>query len=356
MKKASSIFQLLFFTALTLLLFFLLKTPTITKEIEDSTINVYVWGDFFNTELIKTFEKRTGAKVNLNYYLSNEELLAKIRGTKGRCADVVFPSDYAIKALIQEDYLEKLDYRKLDCLDKIDPMVLDKPFDPQNKHSLPYTWEIYGVVANKTNSSTSKITTIQEIMKNKDLERIVMPNDPIEMYCIAAQALFGNIKAKNADEVEQITKLIQEQRKRIQAYVDYQAKFLFASASSDIGFTRSSYYCLIADEAPEHKLKFTPTTDGLFITIENTAILKSSKNKDLIYQFINDIYQENNMFTHIHECPMFPAIASLAPTMDFSKDYLEIYNKAKSSNNLCFFDYYIDEKTIRKEWVKAKAT
>ena len=356
MKKYTYLFQTLFFIAIGVILFQVLRIAPSVPAKAKKTLNVYVWGDFFNVSLIKEFERKTGAKVFLNYYLSNEELLAKIRASNGRCADIIFPSDYAVKTLIKEGYLEKIEHERLNFFHKLDSMVLDKPFDRMNKYSLPYTWEIYGVIADKDNPLVRNICTLKEIMTKRSLEKITMPNDPIEMFCIASQSLFGNLQPKNREEIGHIAKAISAQRSRVHAYVDYQAKFIFAGKCSDIGFTRSSYYCLLADENNKHHLKFTPTTDGLFMSIENTAILKSSKNKDLIYTFINDIYKESNMAIHIQECPMFPAIESLASSMEFSPEYLDIYQKAKENTKLCFFDYYIDEKTIRKEWVKIKAT
>lgn len=358
MKKVNKPFQYLFFTLLTVSLILLLKKPTTETETKtkNQTINVYVWGDFFNNDLIKKFERRHNVNVKFSYYLSNEELLTKIRNTDGNCADIIFPSDYAVKILIDENHLQKIDYSKIDFFNKIDSFLLNKPFDPYNVYSLPYVWEVYGILEDKCSAINSKTNTINSLMIDKTIKHITMPSDPIEMFCITCQALYGNVEKKSKDELKKIATVIKNQKKRIHAYVDYQAKNIFAGKCSPIGFTRSSYFSLLTEENPNHSFQFTLPNDGLFITIENMVILKKGKNKDIIYKFINDIYKEKNMLKHTQECPTFPAFEQSLNTENFTQEHINVYNRAKQHNKLCYFNYFVNEKTIKKEWVKIKAT
>ena len=78
---------------------------------EDS-INLYNWSDYIPPDLLKKFEKDTGIKVNLDVYDSNESLLAKLKaGATGY--DVVVPSDYMIKIMIDEKLLTKFEANKM---------------------------------------------------------------------------------------------------------------------------------------------------------------------------------------------------------------------------------------------------
>ena len=45
---------------------------------------------------------------------SNEQMYIKV--ANGEAYDILVPSDYMIQRLIEEDYLQKLDKSKLDCL------------------------------------------------------------------------------------------------------------------------------------------------------------------------------------------------------------------------------------------------
>ena len=74
---------------------------------DQQELNVFVWGDFLNQEMVECFENEKGVKVNLHFYNSNEELLRKLEVNTAKSYDILFPSDYACKILIKRGYLEK---------------------------------------------------------------------------------------------------------------------------------------------------------------------------------------------------------------------------------------------------------
>ncbi len=82
-----------------------------SSSYEPNSINVFAWGDILDPAVIADFEKETGIKVNLNYYSSNEELIVKLKATRGEGYDLIIPSDYAVKILIKEDLLKPIDQK-----------------------------------------------------------------------------------------------------------------------------------------------------------------------------------------------------------------------------------------------------
>src|SRR6185369_5108049 len=79
---------------------------------DKNTLNVFVWGDILEPAVVADFEKETGIKLNFSYYSSNEELIVKLKATKGEGYDLIIPSDYAVNILIKEDLLKKFDKNK----------------------------------------------------------------------------------------------------------------------------------------------------------------------------------------------------------------------------------------------------
>ncbi len=55
-------------------------------------VNVYAWSDYIWPEHTESFENKTGIKVNLSKYGSNDEVLTKLKASKGTGFDLVFPS------------------------------------------------------------------------------------------------------------------------------------------------------------------------------------------------------------------------------------------------------------------------
>ena len=121
---------------------FILIIPRI-RFVEHNALSVFAWPGVFSEEQIKRFEQETGIKVYLSSYASNEELLVKLRATRGHGYDLVMPSDYAVKKLIDEGLLKKIDKQKLNFVQALNPVLMGHSFDPNNDYALPYVWELY---------------------------------------------------------------------------------------------------------------------------------------------------------------------------------------------------------------------
>ena len=114
---------------------------------EGQTLHVYNWGEYTGENLLNDFETKTGAKVVMENFDSNEQMYIKV--ANGETYDVLVPSDYMIQRLIGENYLQKLDKTKLDCMDKLCEDVVGLPYDPHNDYSIPYFWGTVGIVYDK---------------------------------------------------------------------------------------------------------------------------------------------------------------------------------------------------------------
>jgi len=68
--------------------------PLITRSALASSgeVNIFAWGDYVKPNMIEAFQKKTGIKVNLSTFGSNEEAQNKLRAAGGKGFDVIFPS------------------------------------------------------------------------------------------------------------------------------------------------------------------------------------------------------------------------------------------------------------------------
>ena len=80
------------------------------QPFEDKSLNVFVWGDSLEVSILAEFEKKTGIKVNLSFFSSNEELQVKMKATGGHGYDLILPSDYTVALLIKDELLKPIDH------------------------------------------------------------------------------------------------------------------------------------------------------------------------------------------------------------------------------------------------------
>src|SRR5262245_56407944 len=74
----------------------------------EKSLNIFTWPMLLDAQYLSGFEAKTGIKLNISYYESNEELLSKLEATKGQGYDLVIPSDYIVESLINAGLVKKL--------------------------------------------------------------------------------------------------------------------------------------------------------------------------------------------------------------------------------------------------------
>ncbi len=103
----------------------------------EGELHIYNWGDYTNPDLIKKFEEQFKVKVTLDSYDSNETMLSKVRaGNSGY--DIVVPSDYTVKIMIDDGLLEKTEPGSMENAKNIDPRFLNVYWDDGRHYSVPW--------------------------------------------------------------------------------------------------------------------------------------------------------------------------------------------------------------------------
>ena len=318
------------------------------------TIDIFVWGDYFDPKIISQFEQEKKIKIRLHYYSSNEEMMLKLRAHKGQGYDLIVPSDYAVQILIKENLLQPIDYKKVDFMHKISPILLNHPFDPNNKYSIPNMWEIYGIGYDPTqlDASTLKPTLAHFFDENLINYKFSMTPDPVEAIVFASCYLYGRVNELNHTQAQAVKELLLKQKPHVEAYADYRAKYLMQTKNCPVSILRSSLLFHIARENPD--MGFIIPEEATITSIESISIPIGCKKQDLVYEFINFIYQDEIHATQLTICPLYPAFKECLKYSSETKDYYKSYEEALDKKNLYFFRYLIPEEDIRDMWVEIK--
>lgn len=100
-------------------------------------LSVYNWADYIDEQVLADYEERYGVKIIYDTYASNEDLLTKLQaGASGY--DVIFPSDYMVAQMNELGLLAEIDAAALPNFANIDATFKDPPYDPGNRHCVPY--------------------------------------------------------------------------------------------------------------------------------------------------------------------------------------------------------------------------
>lgn len=286
---------------------------------EPKVLNVLAWSGSFVRAYIKKFEKETGIKVNISFYGSNEELLVKMRSTKGRGYDLIVPSDYAVKMLHEEGLLKKIDKSRLEFWDTLNPLLLGHYFDPHNDYSFPFEWEIY-VLGLDTTAVPKKYAETKgwDLLYQKqpiDNYRVVMVNDPIEAVVFTTHYLFGPMNNLSVSQTNHVLQALKSQKQWVEAYANVRADYLLGTHNACVAVSQSSEVWRAIQDYP-HVDFIEP--EYTFITIENCAIPVASKKDDLIYKFVNFFYTKEAYEYNFYKQYFCPARLDVIDTLQVS--------------------------------------
>jgi spermidine/putrescine transport system substrate-binding protein len=128
------------------------------------TLHYYNWADYVNPETYKAFTAETGVKIKKDFFVSNEELQAKLQGG-ARGFDLAAPTGYMVQILAEAGLLEELDKSQLPTVAKnIDPQFTKLPYDPEDKWSVPKDWGTTGFMY-RTDMVKEKPTTWKDFVE-----------------------------------------------------------------------------------------------------------------------------------------------------------------------------------------------
>jgi len=350
-KRLSIIFLWIFF--IFAVLYFPKWRIVPTKE---KSLNVFVWGDALSLSVLSEFEKETGIKVHLSFFATNEELQVKMQATGGVGYDLIMPSNYTTKLLIDQDLLKPLDKERLPFINQLNPLLLNHTFDPGNQYSIPYSWEIYGLGYDQTYFKDGSFIPSWKAVYDKEVidYKIAVQNDPIEAVAIAAFYLFGKPENVTPEKFLKIKELLLQQRNWVEAYSDFRAPYFIATGNCPVAVTTNSYIRRIHDFYPN--IDFVLPKEGSFITIENLCIPKASTKDKYIYKLLQYLYTKDSMRRHYEEFGFFPAYLlpyeklSIYP---YEKKLLEI--TPEEFSKLHFFKNLIPQQQVRDLWVEVKS-
>ncbi len=114
------------------------------------SVNVLMWSDYLPPGFLKSFTDKTGIKINYTGIGSNEEIINKMKATKGRGVDICSPTNMRSPQWIELELLQAFDYGRIKNIKNVNPAMLrvgDEEWNFGNKgsHWLPHIWGTEGV-------------------------------------------------------------------------------------------------------------------------------------------------------------------------------------------------------------------
>jgi spermidine/putrescine transport system substrate-binding protein len=181
---------------------------------------LYNWTDYHPAELLTKFEKDTGIRVTTNAYDSNEELLKNLRVGSGNY-DLIVPSAWAAKLMIDEGLLQPIDAPSMPNFKNVKQRFADPWFDPGRKFTVPYMWGTTGFVYDSARVKGGKLDESWKEYFDPRPElvgKVAALDDETEVYTAAAFYLGVDPCTEDPAEAGKILDLLLAQKPKLAFY------------------------------------------------------------------------------------------------------------------------------------------
>lgn len=253
-------------------------------------LNLYIWSEYIDPEIITSFEKKFDCKVTMDLYEDNEGMLAKLAGGGSSVYDIAVPSDYAVQSLIQRGLVQKIDHAKIPNLKNIDEKFASPPFDPGNQYSAPYQWGTVGIYLRKKPGKAFDESWNMIYDPKKQHGKFVMIDSMRESMSSALRFMGHSVNETDPDKLKKARDLLVEAKGRSIGFdggVGGKNKVLSKVADMAIVYNGDAVRGM--GEDPE-TYYFVPKEGGE-IWLDNMVITAKAPNKEMAEKFINYILE-----------------------------------------------------------------
>jgi len=246
---------------------------------------VYNWGEYIDPDVITQFEEETGIKVIYDEFETNEIMYPKVEAGASEY-DIICPSDYMIKKMIDNDLLQEIDFSKIPNAKNIGAQYMEesKGFDAENKYSVPYCWGTVGILYNKTMVS-DPVDSWSILWDEKYADNILMQDSVRDAFMVAQKLKGYSMNTTDEKELNDCKDLLIEQKPLVQAYVVDQVRDKMIGNEAALGVIYSGE--AIFTQRENSDLDYVIPKEGTNVWIDSWVIPKNAPNYENALKWID---------------------------------------------------------------------
>lgn len=248
-------------------------------------IYVYNWTEYLPESVLNQFTKETGIEVVYTTYDSNETMYAKVKLLKNKGYDVVVPSTYFVSKMGREEMLLELDHSLLPNLKDLDPALLNKAYDENNRYSIPYMWGSTGIAVNTEIIPKDSISSWKDLWKPEFSGQLLLQDDLREVFHMALKINGHSSNSKDPKEIEQAYQLLIKLMPNVLLFNSDSPRLPLLAGEVAVGMMWNGEAWMAQEENPN--IQYIYPKEGANFWVDSFAIPKGAQNPKGAHAFIN---------------------------------------------------------------------
>jgi spermidine/putrescine transport system substrate-binding protein len=250
----------------------------------------YNWGDYVNPKTYPAFTKATGVKVKKDFYVSNEALLAKMKGG-ARGYDLAVPTGYMVQIMAQEKLLLPIDWKKLPNVSRnLSTKFRKLPFDRTDRYSVAKDWGTTGFIYRKDLVKERPTTWRQfvDLTKTKYSGKVTVLDGIPEVVGSIARMLGYSYNTDSRSELDKVRAEMLALKPHLLAITSTEYKQLLISGKAVMGLGWNGDGAAVAAKKPA---EYVIAREGGEFWVDSYVIPVGAKNRDAAHAWINFVYR-----------------------------------------------------------------
>jgi spermidine/putrescine transport system substrate-binding protein len=258
----------------------------------DGDLLIFNWAQYMDPAIKKSFAEEYGVEVNEVNFDNMEAMMIKIRQGGGPY-DLIFPTGEYVERLRNEGLLASFDREQLKNAQEVDAFYDNPSYDPESKHTLPYTYYTTGICWR--DDQVQGMTGSWNDLTNPDGEGRMFILDDFQEAIGQANLLNGfELNTEDPEEIEQSKETLLEQKEFARGFSTNSVQNLVAGSASihqawngDVVNTRNQV------DNPD-VFRYETCKEGVPVGSDTMAIPNNARSPGTALMFIDWVLQPDN--------------------------------------------------------------
>lgn len=287
-----------------------------------SELNVLTWEGYTEPEWVKPFEDETGAKVNITYIGSDDELLAKMKGGRGETYDVVATNRANLEPLADQELLSPIDDSRIAALDEVAESFRDASLLKMGgqRFGIPFIWGGMSLSYNEDDFDSPPESWSVVFEPPEELcGKIIWSEDAGVMTSTAALYLgFEDPYQLSDSQLAEVKQLLERGRECTTAFYSGlgDAANYYISGDADAGLSSGSLIVKLAKDGGAPVVETVPK-EGALGWLDTWAITRGGADKaDLVYRWLDHMISPEVQLGVASSTSFGPTVSGVGDQLD----------------------------------------
>jgi spermidine/putrescine transport system substrate-binding protein len=251
-------------------------------------LNLFIWSEYIDPEIISDFESQFGCKVTVDLYEDNESMLAKLQGGGTSLYDVVVPSQYVIPVMANLGVLAPLRHENIPNLANLEEKFRSPVYDPGNRYSVAYQWGTVGIYLRRPAGQAVDESWAVLFEPGKDPGPFLLMDSVREMLGSALRYQGKSVNTTSPEEIKAAAAILADAKKRSQGFeggVGGKNTVLGRAVAAAVVYNGDA----VRGTADDPETYYFVPREGSTIWVDSLAVPAQAPHRDAAEQFINYI-------------------------------------------------------------------